>query len=423
MSGPKTSRYKLTPAQRRMLIAQRERQRRCGEASAFLASIRTKLCRLKQFPADELERAEILMQRTDEHVYSEKRDELCQRVQEAIEKIDEVKGSNDPALLERTLEQAKQEYERLLNLRGELDGISCEIAAQLRWDVNGGIDKAFSADLSGLGSEEERRSAELREAIFARVERFSSPELSEPLKLDVMEVRERLAKLNSADELSNFSALTVAPLEKRCREYEQLRREHGVEFDRLTARYHALCGELGRNPEAVTLERGAVQRLETLSAELEAEIQHAEEQAYINRCIDEVMEEMGYRLIGNRSVVKRSGTRLRSELYSFSEGTAVNVTYSSGGSITMELGAADVRSRLPGEDEAKRLTEDMRSFCGSFKEFGRRLLEKGVEAEHLSLLPPEPEYAQVIDISGYEMTGESARDFTAAAPKEMSADE
>lgn len=71
MSGPKTSRYKLTPAQRRMLIAQRERQRRCGEASAFLASIRTKLCRLKQFPADELERAEILMQRTGEHVYSE----------------------------------------------------------------------------------------------------------------------------------------------------------------------------------------------------------------------------------------------------------------------------------------------------------------------------------------------------------------
>ena len=100
-----------------MLIAQRERQRRCGEASAFLASIRTNLCRLKQFPADALARADILMQRTDEHVYSEKRDELCQRVQEAIEKIDEVKGSNDPALLERTLEQAKQEYERLLNLR------------------------------------------------------------------------------------------------------------------------------------------------------------------------------------------------------------------------------------------------------------------------------------------------------------------
>ena len=125
MSGPKTSRYKLTPAQRRMLIAQRERQRRCGEASAFLASIRAKLCRLKQFPADELERAEILMQRTGEHVYSEKRDELCQRVQEVIEKIDEVKGSEDPALLERTLEQAKQELaterDKYLRMLAEYD--------------------------------------------------------------------------------------------------------------------------------------------------------------------------------------------------------------------------------------------------------------------------------------------------------------
>ena len=53
-------------------------------------------------------------------------------------------GSNDPALLERTLEQAKQEYERLLNLRGELDGISCEIAAKLRRDVNGRMSRLLS---------------------------------------------------------------------------------------------------------------------------------------------------------------------------------------------------------------------------------------------------------------------------------------
>lgn len=422
MSGPKTSHYRLTPAQRRMLVAQMERQRRRGEASAFLAGMCAKLCRLKQFPTDELERAEMLRERTGEHEYAEKQDELCERVQELIETIDKVKGSEDPALLERTLEQAKQEYEKLLTLRGELDGTACEIAARLRRDVRDGVDRAFSADFSGLVSGEERRAAELRESIFARVERFSSPELSEPLKLDIMDVRERLERLNSADELSNFNALTIAPLEKRCLEYAQLRSEQGGEYDRITARYHALCGELGRHPEAVLLERGAVQRLEELVAGIEAEILHAEEQAYINRCIDEVMEEMGYHLIGNRSVVKRSGAKFRSELYSFSEGTAVNVTYSSNGSITMELGAADVRSRLPDESEAKRLTADMQSFCGSFREFGRRLLEKGVKAEHLSLLPPEPEYAQIIDISGYEMTGEAGQVST-AAQKELRADE
>ena len=41
MSGPKTSRYKLTPAQRRMLIAQRERQRRCGEYTRETLQVET----------------------------------------------------------------------------------------------------------------------------------------------------------------------------------------------------------------------------------------------------------------------------------------------------------------------------------------------------------------------------------------------
>lgn len=423
MSGPKTSHYKLTPAQRRMLIAQRERQRRCGEASAFLSALLAKLSRLKQFPADDLRSAEMLRERTGERTYDDKQEELCIRVQDVIEVIDGVKGSDDPALLERTLEQAKQEYEKLLTLRGELDGISCEVAAKLRRDVRDGVDRAFSADFAGLVSEEERRAAELREALFARVDVLPAAELSEALKLDIMEVRERLTKLSCADELSNFGALTVAPLEKRCREYAQLRREVGGEYDRLTAHYHALCREMNRQPEAVAFERGAVERLERLSAALEAEILNSEEQAYIDRCIDEVMEDMGYRLIGERSVVKRSGARFRSELYTFSEGTAVSVTYS-GGNITMELGAVDSTDRLPSEYEAQRLTDDMKNFCGSFREFGRRLLEKGVEAEHISLLPPEPEYAQVIDITGYELTGESGtQEAETAQPEEMTNDE
>jgi len=423
MSGPKTSHYKLTPAQRRMLIAQHERQRRCGEASAFLAALRVKLCRLKQFPSADLRSAELLRERTGERTYDDKQEELCKRVQDVIEAIDGVKDGDDPALLEKTLEQAKQDYEKLLTLRGELDGISCEVAEKLRRDVRDGVDRAFSADFSGLVSENERRAAELREAIFARVERFSSAELSESLKLDIMEVRERLTKLSGADELSNFGALTVAPLEKRCREYAQLRREIGGEYDRLTARYHALCEELDRQPEAIPLERGAAERLGQLTSALEAEILNSEEQTYIDRCIDEVMEDMGYQLIGERSVVKRSGARFRSELYTFSEGTAVSVTYS-GGNITMELGAVDSTDRLPSEYEAQRLTDDMKNFCGSFREFGRRLLEKGVEAEHISLLPPEPEYAQVIDITGYEPTGRAAaQDVETALPKEMTNDE
>ena len=65
--------------------------------------------------------------------------------------------------------------------------------------------------------------------------------------------------------------------------------------------------------------------------ELRSSSIQAEEQAYISNAIEEVMMEIGYQLIGNRSVTKKNGRRFRSELYTFSEGTAVNITHSSNG--------------------------------------------------------------------------------------------
>ena len=50
MSGPKTSKYRLTPAQRRALIAQRERQRRCDEARAYIVHLTAKLNSVTKLP-------------------------------------------------------------------------------------------------------------------------------------------------------------------------------------------------------------------------------------------------------------------------------------------------------------------------------------------------------------------------------------
>ena len=66
---------------------------------------------------------------------------------------------------------------------------------------------------------------------------------------------------------------------------------------------------------------------------------------------------------------------------------------------------------------------------GRFREFERRLLEKGVESEHISLLPPDTAYAQIINVSDYNLTENvTLADFTEnqrqnSAPKELSADE
>ena len=130
-----------------------------------------------------------------------------------------------------------------------------------------------------------------------------------------------------------------------------------------------------------------------------------QEQAYISDCVDEVMADMGYDLIGSREVRKKSGKRFRNELFTFNEGTAVNVTFSPDGQISMELGGLSREDRIPTSEETEILTHDMESFCGEFAEFERRMLAKGVVVgQRIALSPPTAEYAAIINVEDYDIS-------------------
>ena len=152
----------------------------------------------------------------------------------------------------------------------------------------------------------------------------------------------------------------------------------------------------------------ALAEIEEETERLEAEAVQAQEQSYVSECVDQVMAEMGYDLIGSREVVKKkSGKRFRNELFTFDEGTAVNVTYSSDGQISMELGGIAREDRIPDSAETERLTQDMRTFCGEFAEFERRLKEKGVVVRRrIALAPPDAAYASIINIADYDIAGD-----------------
>ena len=73
----------------------------------------------------------------------------------------------------------------------------------------------------------------------------------------------------------------------------------------------------------------------------------------------------------------------------------------------MELGGVDTCDREPSEAECVALCDEMSEFCGDFQEIEKRLKEKGVVlANRISMLPSLEEYAQIINISDYEMTEE-----------------
>jgi hypothetical protein len=224
----------------------------------------------------------------------------------------------------------------------------------------------------------------------------------------VGELDAALSKIDSIDDeafLKNYSSVTVVPLLKRCKQYLSEYEACHEEFEKLYAEYIALCDLYFYVAQEYPCCNASIEALKTDIKRIKDTVDEDDEQVYISDCLDEVMEEMGYTVIGSREVTKKNGKHFRNELYTYGEGTAVNVTYSSDGKIAMELGGIDATDRLPDSHETAVLCESMENFCEDFKEIEKRLLAKGVVlADRISLLPPSAEYAQIINTTDYQMT-------------------
>jgi hypothetical protein len=177
-----------------------------------------------------------------------------------------------------------------------------------------------------------------------------------------------------------------------------------AEYAELVARYDALCSMAGVEAKLLPYSKISVGTISSEIERLELLLVRQQEQVYISECVDEVMADMGYDLIGSREVRKKSGKQFRNELFTFNEGSAVNVTFSPDGQISMELGGLAREDRIPTTEETEILTRDMESFCGEFAEFERRMLAKGiVVGSRIALSPPTAEYAAIINVNDYNI--------------------
>ena len=210
--------------------------------------------------------------------------------------------------------------------------------------------------------------------------------------------------------MKNYSALTVKPLLKKCTQFLTEYEQYHEEFDALYSEYLALCELYYYVAREYTCSAESAEALKIEIQRIKETVAEDDEQAYISNCLDEVMIEMGYSVLGSREVTKKNGKHFRNELYSYGEGTAVNVTYSSDGKIAMELGGIDTADRLPDAHETSELCDAMQSFCDNFKEIEKQLAAKGVIVrDRVSILPPNAEYAQIINTSDYKMQSEAEK--------------
>ena len=397
MSGPKSADYDLTAERRRLLAEQRCVNKLKSKIEKYASCSAYAQSEMALYAAHASESLQVAS--TDHHCF-----ELLTEFDTVIKALkatfEHANMMNDTFSLTECLEKIKNLKAKKESLLSNIKFADSQNISMLKKEYDHQLKETMSTD---FGSIKSKSQSELEELLLQMQNKLTEvkmlPNLSEELCCEIDDVKKRTHDFKSISLLRNFNAITVEPLVKRCEEYTK----QYSEFEELSIEYQSLCEAEQIKPQVFQCCQEESHRLKGMIEELRSSSIQAEEQAYISNAIDEVMMEIGYQLIGNRSVTKKNGRRFRSELYTFSEGTAVNITHSSNGQIAMELAGIDTTDRQPTDAESNLLCTEMENFCVAFSEFEKRLAEKGVISKHISLLPPTSEYAQIININDYEI--------------------
>lgn len=405
MSGPKTSRYTLTPEQRRILAEQRKIERRKAIASENIKRNNKRLLQIwAMFSLEKQVSAELKNRCGNDGGFSQKFGEL-EALIAPIAPIVSTTNKDDVLALERTSKVISECVTKAEKIVEELLAISAQNEVTLRASLNEAIDQGFSTSFADIMTTTQTPVGEMKDKMRVQlIQMKKNAVLPDEMKDEIENALNCMDGIQDEVFLKNYSALTVSPLIKRCKKFLSEYEKYHEEFETLYAEYVALCEHYCCVAQEYPCSAESIEKLKIEIQRINATVAEDDEQAYIRECLDKVMEEMGYTVIGSREFTKKNGKHFRNELYTYGEGTSVNVTYSSDGRIAMELGGIDTTDRLPDDYETAILCESMERFCDDFKEIEKRLLAKGVIlAERISLLPPSADYAQIINTSDYTM--------------------
>lgn len=400
MSGPKSSRYRLTPEQRKALAEARERERKRQAILALLQKRHDEAGKLRKNVKDALAFAASLSE------HSETGAPLTQKllaIESLCEALLSLTVAEDNASLEKLTalaERVDESVSALTKQKEEADILLEEGKSLLEKELTEKLDKGLA-----LSFEETEDPLPKKRILMAKRLSHLAQKDTLPAKL-IAELKNASASLEETEDnaLRIFEALTLQPLEKKCEAAEKESLACHSEYLTCRADYEGLCRLRETDPIPTECTREGIEILKKATEQLAGDIAYDDEEGYIAECLDKVMGEMGYYVVGERTHQKKSGKRFHHELYTYKDGTVVNVTTADDGKITMELGSPDRVDRLPNEKETAFLCHAMEEFCGDFAEIEERLAAMGVVVgDRLRHLPATAEHAQIINLNEYEM--------------------
>lgn len=412
MSGPKSSRYTLTAEQLKRILEEQERlrkereekareERESKEAKEYLANVRARASRFLSMVRD-FEHKAFSVKDTISTENQIRYQQLYENGKQ-LESVCRTTSKRNHSELMRARGLAEQLYEAIAGEGEALIASTNEWILQQRILNDEIISEGMQISFDSVGLVEEPIDP-IKVRIEAELEELLLLDISETLRSELGHAIAQFRSIEDENARSNFSAITLEPLKKRCISNATFRKTYAERYRNAYVRYLALCRELEESEEVFEFTEEGLAALEIVVSNYEQKAIKNAEQEYISRSVDEVLREMGYEVIGQRTVRKKSGKSFKSKLLTYDDGTVVNVTEASTGQITMEIGGMDDTDRLPDANERVALRKTMEAFCKDFKEIENRLSERGVILDsRLSMAPPEEAYAQIINYTDYEL--------------------
>ena len=215
MSGPKSSRYTLTPEQRRILTEQRAIERR---KSVALESIKRNNKRLLQigsmFTSAKDVSGELLSRCGNDGGFASKLLEL-ENVIAPIAPIISKTNNDDVISLESTSKEVAASLIKAEKIASELSAISAKNEIALHASLSADIDKGFSTSFADIQTLSQTTISEIKSKIRSQlIEMKNNQNLPKEL---VGELDATLSKVDSIDnekKKKNYSSVTVSPLIK-----------------------------------------------------------------------------------------------------------------------------------------------------------------------------------------------------------------
>ena len=111
---------------------------------------------------------------------------------------------------------------------------------------------------------------------------------------------------------------------------------------------------------------------------------------YINKCVNEVIEECGYAVI-RTDTVKTSSRSIERSFHDFSKDSVIQAAVSDDGAIMLEvMGKKEELSEL----DKSAIVKDMQHFCPDYKEVKERLRKRGIVLLDEQLYPAKEQYVR-----------------------------